>query len=94
MITRPVDRRTDASAKAYLLAEAGIADEPDAHGRRLHFHSFRKTFNTQMQRWNLPEAIIMQCLRVTDRKLIDRTYLDTDALKPVEMCVVPWSPSR
>jgi integrase len=70
----------NATFKAHLKA-AGIA-ERDGQDRMACFHSFRKTFNTCLQRAGVAESVVMQMMRVTDRRLIDKTYLDA-ALLPV-----------
>ena len=62
---------------------AGIV-KLDPAGRKACFHSFRKTFNTVLQRQDLPIFEIMQLMRVSDRKLVDQTYCDGRILVPGE----------
>ena len=50
---------------------AGIARVDEA-GRKACFHSFRKTFNTMLQRQGRELFEIMQLMRVSDRKLVIR----------------------
>jgi len=77
-----------------LLDSAGIPYR-DAQGRRFDFHALRRTFCTLLHRWNLPEASIMHFMRVGERRLIDKTYLDTGLLlQAVPTWVVPWSLPR
>lgn len=77
-----------------VLRRAGVA-EKDAVGRKLCVHSLRHTFNTLLHRWGLVDGEIMRRMRVSDRKLIDRTYLDASLLdKRLAEDVVPWLPVR
>jgi len=62
-----------------LLKRAGIALN-DASGRKVDFHALRKTYNTNLHRAGVSEAVHMQLMRVTDRRLIDKTYLDASQL--------------
>ena len=56
------------------LAAAGIP-EVDERGHVFKFHSTRKTFYTMLAVAGVGEATHMKMMRVSDRRLIDRTYL-------------------
>ncbi len=56
----------------------------DAQNRRIDFHSLRKTFNTNLSRAGVSEQVQMEAMRVTDRRLIDKTYLDRSLLATAE----------
>ena len=47
-----------------------------SRGRKACFHSFRKTFNTVLQRENKLIFEVMRLIRVSDRKRVDLTYCD------------------
>jgi hypothetical protein len=73
-----------------LLGKADI-EYKDAQDRQADFHAFRRTYCTLLHRWGLPEAAIMQLMRVSDRRLIDKNYLEAGiVLVPCEPWRVPW----
>lgn len=62
------------------LLKAAKVDRLDKLKRKVDFHALRKTYNTNLHRAGVSEAVHMQLMRVTDRRLIDKTYLDASQL--------------
>ena len=66
------------------MGKAGIPNV-DPMGRRIDFHSFRKTFNTNLKRAGVRSAVIMKLMRVSDHRLIDHTYLDDNQIQTIDV---------
>ena len=65
------------------LKAAGIAYIDDT-GAYADFHSFRKTFDTELQKASVPPRAIMELMRVSDMRLISKTYMDARMLPLAE----------
>ena len=65
------------------MEKLGI-DRFDANGRRLDFHGLRTTYNTNLAKANIGQAVHMKLMRVSDRRLIDQTYLDASQLPVID----------
>jgi len=65
----------------------------DALGRRVDFHSLRKTFGTALVLSGAEPRVVMEAMRHSDLKLTMKTYMDAAQLQgPVEAAVakLPW----
>ncbi len=67
-----------------VLARAGVAYK-DSEGRQVDVHALRKTRNTQLARAGVSAAVQMKAMRVTDRRLIDQTYMDVAQLAAADV---------
>jgi integrase len=61
------------------IARAGIA-EKDGLGRSIGFHTFRRTFISQLQKRGIHSRVIMQLARHKSLRMTDLTYTDTTLL--------------
>lgn len=88
---RKINTGTDESAAVFThvpnmrrdwrkLLQAAEVAYIDAQARQADFHALRHTFNTNLARGGVGEAAHKRLMRVTDRRLIDKTYMDAAQL--------------
>ncbi|HVT81948.1 MAG TPA: tyrosine-type recombinase/integrase, partial [Phycisphaerae bacterium] len=78
------------------LAAAGV-ELPAGIDERLDFHSLRTTLGSFLGTAHLPERVGMEILRVTDPKLLHRTYCDPRVLRTGDAITavdIPTEPAR
>jgi integrase len=72
------------------LKRAGIV-RVDALGRSVHFHSFRKTWQTLGVRYGINQRVAQEVLGHSDAKLTAKVYTDVPALAlHTEIAKLPW----
>lgn len=72
------------------LKRAGI-ERIDALGRALHFHSFRKTWQTLGVRYGINQRVAQEVLGHSDANLTAKVYTDVPALAlHTEIAKLPW----
>ncbi|MEO7799744.1 MAG: tyrosine-type recombinase/integrase, partial [Opitutaceae bacterium] len=69
---------------------AGI-ERVDALGRSVHFHSFRKTWQTLGVRYGINQRVAQEVLGHSDANLTAKVYTDVPALSlHLEIAKLPW----
>jgi integrase len=72
------------------LKRAGI-ERVDALGRSVHFHSFRKTWQTLGVRYGINQRVAQEVLGHSDANLTAKVYTDVPALAlHTEIAKLPW----
>jgi integrase len=72
------------------LKRAGI-ERVDALGRAVHFHSFRKTWQTLGVRYGINQRVAQEVLGHSDANLTAKVYTDVPALAlHAEIAKLPW----
>lgn len=72
------------------LKRAGI-ERVDALGRSVHFHSFRKTWQTLGVRYGINQRVAQEVLGHSDANLTAKVYTDVPALAlHTELAKLPW----
>jgi len=76
------------------LKRASI-ERVDALGRSVHFHSFRKTWQTLGVRYGINQRVAQEVLGHSDANLTAKVYTDVPALAlHTEIAKLPWIESR